>query len=63
MWAWLRALFAYIAGLRAGEAAQQSADAAATVTALEERAKTDDQVARDGDASGRERLRKWVGRI
>ena len=59
MWVWIKALLSYLLGRKAGEATQQAADAKATADALEQRAKTDDQVAHIGDADARQLLGKW----
>jgi hypothetical protein len=56
---WIAAFFEYAAGKRAGEAAQEAADAKATMEALEKRNATDNQGASESDAARRDELRKW----
>jgi hypothetical protein len=63
VWAWIKALFVYLAGRKAGEATTKQAEVQATTDALEQRAKTDDAIARAGDDANRNSLHQWSSKL
>jgi hypothetical protein len=66
LWAKIKAFLLYLAGYRAGDAAQSAVDkqaqTTATVVALEDREKTDDAVAAASDTADRRELFNWASR-